>query len=41
MTQESLMDLIWLVLLVLLASAVGGLLLACDRWLAPRNPTRH
>lgn len=35
------MELLWLLLFVLLCGAVGGLLLACDRWLAPRPPSRH
>ena len=30
------MDLIWTALFVALCAGTGGLLYACDRWLAPR-----
>ena len=35
------MDLIWLLLFVLLCFAIGGLLMLCDRWLAPSKAARH
>ena len=35
------MDLIWLLLFTLLCGCIGGLVLACDRWFAPRSTPRH
>ena len=35
------MDLVWLLLFVFLCFAIGGLLMLCDRWLAPRKPRSH
>ncbi len=33
------MDLIWLAFFAVLCGCIGGLLLVCDRWLAPRSKT--
>ena len=33
------MDLVWTTLFIVLCVGTGGLLWACDRWLAPRSKT--
>ena len=35
------MDLIWLMLFALLCGCIGGLVLACDHWFAPRSSPKH
>jgi len=31
------MDMVWTALFITLCASIGGLMMACERWLAPRS----